>query len=338
VGTSTVFVHALIEALERSGISRERFLEAAPIDRALLEGAGGRLSIPSFDALLGLALELTGDPAFGLRMGGLVNPATYRLSMDLMAHASTIREGIESLGRFYRLLTDEPFWKFVEDDSTGTIVFDAGQGDSPARRFRCELTIGNFYRMLTAFVPGSRAEIVAFDYPAPAYRAEYAQLFEGAERFDQAFTGIVFRRELLDAPQVRHDSELYATIVAHAEKRVSQLPGASFAERVRRHVLDADPQTHHDMPSIARALNVSVRTLNRRLAEEGTSFRNVVNGALGTLAQRLFVEEARPIADVAYAMGFSQPSAFHRAFKRWTGATPAAMRSARKVKRRGVRG
>jgi hypothetical protein len=45
--------------------------------------------------------------------------------MDLMAHASTIREGIESLGRFYRLLTDEPFWKFVEDDSTGTIVFDA---------------------------------------------------------------------------------------------------------------------------------------------------------------------------------------------------------------------
>jgi len=334
VGASTVFIHALIEALERSGISRERFLAGAPIDRALLERVGGRLSLASYDALVDRALELTGDPAFGLRMGGLVNPATYRLSMDLMAHASTIREGIESLERFYQLLTDKPFWRFVEDDRTGTIVLDAAKGDLAARRFRCELTIGNFYSMLTAFVPGSSAEVVAFDYPAPPFRTEYERLFKGAERFEQAFTGIVFRRELLDIPQVRHDTELYATIVSHAEKRISQLPGAGFADRVRSHVLDAGPQTHHDMPSIARALNVSVRTLNRRLAEEGTSFREVVNGALGAVAQRLFVEEARPIEDVAYAMGFSQPSAFHRAFKRWTGATPAAIRSARKVNRR----
>jgi AraC-like DNA-binding protein len=332
VGTSVLFVHALIEALERTGVSRERFLQAAPIDRALLERSDGRLSLASFDALLEFALELTGDPAFGLRMGDMVNPATYNLSMHLTAHASTMREGIESLGRFYRLLTDRPFWRFVEDDRTGTIVFDAGRGDSPGRRFRCELTIGNFYKMLAAFVSGSRAEVVAFDYPAPPYRVEYARIFQGAERFEQAFTGIVFGRELLDVAQIRHDPELHATIVARAEKRVSQMPGASFADRIKRHILDAKPQTRHDMPSVARALGVSARSLRRRLAEERTSFREVADAALGALAKRLVLEEERPIEDVAYTMGFSHASAFHRAFKRWTGATPAATRSARKVR------
>jgi AraC-like DNA-binding protein len=334
VGTSVLFVHALIEALERTGVSREHFLQAAPVDRALLDRPDGHLSVESLDALLELALKLTGDPAFGLHMGEVVNPATYNLSMTLMGHAATMREGIESLGRFYQLLTDEPFWRFVEDERTGTIVFDAGRGDSAGRRFRCELTIGNFYKMLDAFVPGSRAEVVAFDYPAPPYRVEYTRIFDGAERFEQVFTGIVFGRELLDVARTRHDAELHASIVSHAEKRVSQMPGASLEERIKRHVLDAEPQSRHDMASVARALGMSARTLSRRLAEEGTSFRDVIDRALGALAQRLFVDEGRPIEDVAYAMGFSQPSAFHHAFKRWTGATPAAMRSVRTAQKK----
>lgn len=332
MGTSVLFVHALIEALERSGVTRERFLQAAPIDPAMLEGTEGRLKTATFDAVLETALSLTGDDAFGLRMADMVNPGTYNLSMHLTAHASTMRQGIESLQRFYRLLTDRPFWRFVEDDRTGTIVFDAGRDDSLGRRFRCELTISNFYRMLTAFVPGSRAKMVAFDYPAPAYRAEYTRVFHGMERFDQEFTGIVFDRKLLDVAQIHHDHELHATIVSRAEKRISQMPGATYTERVRRHVLDGGPQTRHDMPSVARALGMSARSLRRRLEGEGSSFREVADAALGALARRLVAEEGRPIEDVAYAMGFSHPSAFHRAFKRWTGATPAEARAARSAR------
>jgi AraC-like DNA-binding protein len=332
VGTSVLFVHALIAALEHTGVSRERFLEAALVDRAILDRPDGRLSLAAFDGLLELALELTGDEAFGLRMGDMVNPGTYNLSMHLSAHASTMREGIESLGRFYRLLTDRPFWKFVEDAETGTIVFDAGRGNSRGRRFRCELTIGNFCKMLAAFAPGSRAEVVAFDYPAPPYRLEYERIFHGAERFEQPFTGIVFDRKLLDVAQLHRDPELHATIVSRAEKRVSQMPGASFAERIKRHILDAKPQTRHDMPSVARALGVSTRSLHRRLSDEGTSFRDVADAALGSLAKRLVLEEGRSIEDAAYTMGFSHASAFHRAFKRWNGATPAATRSAASVR------
>jgi AraC-like DNA-binding protein len=326
-GTSVLFVHALMEALERSGVSRERFLLAAPIDPAWLERTDARLDLATFDALLDLALSLTGDEAFGLRMGDMVNPGNYNLTVHLVAHATTLRDAIDCMERFHRLLTDRPFWRFVEDDCTASLLYDARPGSSPARRFRSELTMTGFYKLLKYFAPRARPRVVAFDYPAPSYRAEYARFFEGVERFGQKFTGVVFDRQLLEALQVHRDPELHATIVSRAERRVAQIVNdAGYTERVRRHILDGAAPDRRDMPKIARALGLSARSLRRRLAEEGTSFREVVDAALGTLAKRLVSEEDRPIEAAAYAMGFSHPSAFHRAFKRWTGATPAASR------------
>jgi AraC-like DNA-binding protein len=113
---------------------------------------------------------------------------------------------------------------------------------------------------------------------------------------------------------------------------------AGYVERVRRHILDGAAPDRRDMQTVARALGLSARSLRRRLAEEGTSFREVVDAALGTLAKRLVSDEDRPIEAAAYAMGFSHPSAFHRAFKRWTGATPAASRSSGPKVLAGVQG
>jgi AraC-like DNA-binding protein len=331
MGTSVLFVRALVEALERSGVSRERFLRGAPIDPAVLEQPDARLDMATFDALLERGLSLSGDEAFGLRMGDLVNPANYNLTLHLVAHATTLRDAIGSMQRFYRLLTDRPFWRFVENQHEASILYDAGPGSSPARRFRTELTLAGFHKLLRTFDAQARPWFVAFDYPPPSYRADYSRVFEGVERFGQPFNGIVFDRKLLGAVQIYKDPELHAAIVSRAEKRVAQMvDGAAYAERIRRHILDGAAPKHHDMPAIARALGLSARSLRRRLAEEGTTFREVVDGALGTLAKRLIAEHDGTIEAAAYAMGFSHPSAFHRAFKRWTGATPASSRSGRR--------
>lgn len=339
MGTSVLFVHALADALERSGVSRERFLLAASIDPAKLEQTDARLDRATFDALLELALVLTADEAFGLHMGDMVNPGNYNLTVHLAAHATTLRDAVSSLQRFYRLLSDRPFWRFVEDGGTASLLYDAGPGSSPARRFRCELTMTGFYKLLKYFHPRARPRVVAFDYPPPRYRAEYSRFFEGVERFGQKFTGIVFDRKLLGVLQIHRDPELHATIVSRAEKRVSQLAGdAGYAERIRLHILDGAAKTRTDMQTIARALGLSSRSLRRRLAEEGTSFREVTDAALGTLAKRLVADKDLPIEAAASAMGYSHSSAFHRAFKRWTGATPAASRSSRQRAHAAARG
>jgi AraC-like DNA-binding protein len=329
MGVSVLFVHALVEALERAGVPRERFLQAAPIDPTRLERADGRIGTTTYDALLGLALSLTGDEAFGIHMGENVSPGNYDLTVHLVAHATTLRDAIAAMDRFYQLLSDRPFWRFVEEDRTASLVCEMGPGSSPARRFRAELTMIGFYRLLTYFAPRASPQASAFDYPAPSYRAEYTRVFAGTERFDQPFVGLVFDRKLLGAGQPHRDPELHATIAARAEARVSRMAGgAGYADRVRRHVLGGAPKRHDvDMATVARALGLSARSLRRRLAEEGTSFREVMDAALGTLAKRLVADKDRPIEAAAYAMGFAHPSAFHRAFKRWTGATPAATRA-----------
>lgn len=191
MSTSILFVRVLVEALEHFGVSRERFFLAAPINPGQLDKPEARLELKELDGLLDLALTLSGDEAFGLRMGEMANTSNYNLVAHLVAHASTLRDGIDSMLRFHQLLTDRPCFRLVEEGPTATVLYDAGLGSSSARRFRTELSVIGFYRMVKHFDRNARP-LVAFDYPAPPYRAEYARVFEGTERFGQAFTGVAF--------------------------------------------------------------------------------------------------------------------------------------------------
>lgn len=101
----------------------------------------------------------------------------------------------------------------------------------------------------------------------------------------------------------------------------------TYAERVRQLLIDNGAQPRIDMNAVARALGLSARSLRRRLVDEGVSYNSIAEGALATLAKQLLTDEARSIQETAYTMGFSDPSAFYRAFKRWTGTTPKTFRT-----------
>jgi AraC-like DNA-binding protein len=101
----------------------------------------------------------------------------------------------------------------------------------------------------------------------------------------------------------------------------------SYAERVRDLLLENGAQTRIDMNAVARSLGLSARSLRRRLCDEGISYNTIAESALATLAKQLLADQARSIQETAYTMGFSDPSAFYRAFKRWTGTTPKTFRT-----------
>jgi AraC-like DNA-binding protein len=184
-----------------------------------------------------------------------------------------------------------------------------------------------FYRMLRLFSPTARPHLVNFDYPMPDYAAEYRRVFGGTERFAQPTAGIVFDRKLLEAKQLSQDAEFHKALCAQAEKRVSRLTRtATYSERVREYLLGCAPADRRNMAVVARGLGMSARSLRRRLHEEGSSYSDVAESALATLAKRLITDEDRSIEATAYEMGYSDPTAFHRAFKRWTGSTPTAFR------------
>lgn len=323
MAVSVLLLRGLVEAVEHAGVSRDRFLALARFDPRRLDDVEGRLELDEYEALQELALDVTGDAALGLHMGRAASAATYNLAAHLVVHATSLRTGIEGLVRFHRLLVDRPVWHVEEDHRTVTLAYDVRATSARCRRLRAEIMMTGFYRMMRYFARGSMPDCVAFDYAAPTYRDEYARTFDGTERFEQSFTGIVIDRALMDAGQPNHDAEFHAALEVQASKRVARLARTStYAERVREHVLGLRTPERRDMRAAARALGVSVRTLRRRLNEEGASYQVVVDEALALLAKQLLADERRSIQETADAVGFSDPGAFSRAFKRWTGSTP----------------
>jgi AraC-like DNA-binding protein len=127
--------------------------------------------------------------------------------------------------------------------------------------------------------------------------------------------------------QLNADEPFAAALRSQAEKELARLArDATYAERLREHVLDPKTTNRRDMAFAARRLGLSARSLRRKLQLEGMSYSDVVDDALATLAKRLLADEQRTIEQTAYELGFSAPSAFHKAFKRWTGVTPSDFR------------
>jgi len=322
------YVRVLVDGVERGGVSRSCFLQAAQWDPQQLEVVEGRIPCSEFGRLIELALDVTGDPALGLHTLEGVRADSVDLVGRLVAHAATIRDALDWLLRLHKLLGDERRFHLIESDRDVTLRYQVPRGLSArVRRFLAELHITGNHLLLRYFSRHARPVRVCFEHAAPAYRSEYRRIFAGAECFGQPLTGIVFDRALMGAARRYHDEEFYRTLCELADNRILRLArGTSCVDRVRDFLAAHAAPGKATMVTIAHALGMSTRSLRRRLAAEGTSYDVVVTDALASKARRLLSLEQRTIEETAHAMGYADTSAFHRAFKRWTGTTPRAWR------------
>ncbi|HET6331774.1 MAG TPA: AraC family transcriptional regulator [Polyangiales bacterium] len=326
---SIVLVHSLLEHVERAGVSRDLLLTAAEFDSARLEDKDARITLAEYDRLWEVALDATGDDALGLHAAEHVSATTYSLLAHLVERAATFREGIEGTLRFHRLVADRPTLELIEDGSTATLRCKVEDGAPRCRRARAEHVMTSFYRWVRFFSPSAPVLRASFDHAAPSYRAEYTRIFEGAEHFDEPYVGIVFDRNLLDASTLHKDEELHNALAAEAKLRVARIAGReTYADRVLEVLMRGGAAQRLEMSSVARTLGLSPRSLRRRLEAEGASYNAIAENALTTFAKRLLAVEERTIQETAHEMGFSDASAFNRAFKRWTGTTPSSYRLA----------
>jgi AraC-like DNA-binding protein len=318
--------------VERAGVPRECFLRATKLDPELLEAPDGRVLRSELFTYCETALDLTQDPGFGLHWAEWISANTFNLVSHLLAHAATLRQAFDSLFQFGDLVTDQLNIRIVEDGDE--IELRRGHVTSESlriRRLAAEMSMLGLFRMLRDFSPQAGIRRVNFEYAAPSYCAEYARVFESTERFAQPFTGLVFSRALLDLPSPHKDPDIQSTLRALAEQRVSRIRqgAAPYWLRIREHLTQQAAPHRVGMNAVAQCLELSLRTLHRRLADEGKSYTAIANEASASVAKRLLIEEQRTIQEVAFAMGFADASAFHRAFKRWTGTTPMQARGNR---------
>lgn len=326
---SVQVVRAMVEAVEvKAGVPRAQLLQAARLDPARLAQAETRVALSEVHALCEVAMDAARDPAFGLHWAEHLGDSTFVPISHLLAHAATLRQALQGLGQFHRLLCDAPSYVQIEEDDRFVL---RGLSIVPtARRVRCctaEMMMAGFHRLVRSFDFNARPERVSFDYPAPAHHAEYTRVIGDMVRFDEPFTEIVFPRALLDAPAPHQDADVHEALSALAERRLMRITQRTpYAVRVRDFLVREGWRQQADMNAAARFLGLSVRSLRRRLAEEGKPYNDIVSEALGSVAKRFLQDQRRTIQETAFEMGFADASAFHRAFKRWTGVTPSAAR------------
>lgn len=325
-------VRALVDRVEQAGVARGLFLDAAQLAPERFEDADARLPRSKVYELCELAMDLTDDPALGLHWAETMTEGTFVPISHLIAHAATLRQGFRALARFHLLLTDQPSFQIIEMEDRITVRGVRLSGASPRmQRFSSEMMVAGFFRLLRKVRLNARAKRVSFEHAAPPYHAEYARVFADTVRFDQPFTGIVFEPALLDMPAPHNDADVHDALEALAQRRLLRMTQRTpYALRVRELLVQQPTPLRTDMRTIARLLDLSVRSLRRRLAEEGKSYNDVSDEALGIVAKHLLRDKQRTIQETAFEMGFSDTSTFHRAFKRWTGTTP---RSYRQVER-----
>ena len=167
---------------------------------------------------------------------------------------------------------------------------------------------------------------VHLTYARPTHASEYVFMYPGPAFFDQAITSMFFERSLLETP-VRQNQRSLASFLSRAP---ADWMFTSFAERIVSHRVREHLEEKLDQPTsiegVAHALHFSLRTLSRRLGEEGTSFQAIKDELRRDVAIQRLTKTRIPVSIIGSQIGFSDPTSFHRAFKQWTGSPPRAYR------------
>jgi AraC-like DNA-binding protein len=328
VSLAISYARNLADAVERSGADVDAYLERAGLSRTRLLDPSARLDVGTYDRLMELALDMTGDSALGLHMGELASTAAYHVVGQIATQCRTMREAIEVALKFQRVVGDLPPSRIVEEGARCRFVPGFLRTTPRCNRVRTEFAITRLCLFGRIFA-GSPAPLIEvwFEHGKPTYAAEYRRIFDGRERFDMPETAIVFDREVLDRPQLHPDPGIQSALEERAEEVLRRLDRRStFAERVRELIELGARSGLPTLDEVARELRVSPRSLRRRLEMEGTSFAALMASVRGEVARKILAETTTTIQEAAFQMGFADVSSFYRAFRRWTGMTPVVYR------------
>lgn len=264
-----------------------------------------------------------------LRVGATMHCDDYGAFGLAWKSALNLLGSCERAERYARVLTSVAAYQVRETES-GFLMCLHRDGDRGNLGFRLsnEATIASIAAIsqevsITPF----RATEVFFRHAAPATTAPHEEHFDCTVRFDSERDALLISHVLMLTPNRLGDPAIVNFFDTHLDDEVSKLDDdTSFERRVRQKISRTLSQGIPTLSEIATQFGMSGRTLQRRLSDRGYSFQAVVDESRRELAKRLLRETSYPIAEIAFLTGFSEQSAFNRAFKRWAGQTPRSFR------------
>jgi AraC-like DNA-binding protein len=320
----------ITDAAVASGVSARELCRAAGLDPAVLAEPDNPVPFTRLVMLAECGARLTGDDAFGLHVGERTDVKSYGLLGYVTINSRTFGEALACLIRYQQIRTNAVEFSLEAVGADAHLVYHYRTAEvAPrVRRHESEEMLSTMMRVGREMTGADWApREVHFEHAEPSDVSEHARIFRAPVLFDRPLTKLVFDASMLALPLVAADPTLGSLLERQAEELLARHPRrAGCAERVRRLIREGLPGGDARMDSACRRLGVSARTLQRKLREEGTSFQQLLEETQRALAELYLRRPEVAICEISYSLGFSQPSAFHRAFRRWTGQTPKEFR------------
>lgn len=325
--TSTL---AMVRTAAGRGVETADLLDQAGLTLEVLEDPDQRISAPTVLALWDALRERTADPALQLAAPATLPFGAYRVIDYLVAASATVGDGIRRFARFFGLITRNVTLRTDRDDEEHALCLGPADGVSVPPAYVDYVFAALVTRIRMRIRPDLRVRRVLLSRDEPVQTAPYRELFRSPVLFGAAEDRLCFTDREWQAPTVDPDEALAELLEEHARilaQRVPE-PATGFRAEVESVLAGALPEGG-TAAEVARRLYMSVRTLQRKLADAGTSFREVSETVRAQLAVSYLADPTVSIAEVAFLLGFSETSAFNRAFRRWTGEPPGRWRRRR---------
>lgn len=328
---SVGFIHSLSDAVRSYGHDPAPLLEQYGLSATRLAQAGGRLSIARYMHLGHAATQLTGQPGLGLRMGRLSHLGQVGLAGVTAAQAPTVREAARTLLRFEPLYGSNYRGQstFHEDADGAWLQFYSISPYNAYNRFVVDSLLSGWLAQLSAVADQSIvAQRVEIEFAAPGYAADYALLCEQPITFEAGANRLRLDRARLELRNPAHCPSTFEHLQQLCEQELERLTRTrSLRERIiglLGPLLNGGREP--DLEEVAARLKLPTWTLRRKLADEGTRFRDILNDTRRDLAMTYIRDTELAFGEIAYLLGFASAEAFQRAFKRWSGQTPGEFR------------
>lgn len=324
---SIYFVLSALEEVRARGGDTGRLLLDAGIAPALLESPHARVTPHSFSALwLGVAAamddELFGQDSRRMKVG------SFAMLTHSLTGCATLRHALKRMVRSFNLLLDDFCCALEEDGDSARLVIRQTGTPGPQRIFGFE-TLLMMQHGLACWLVGRRIPVLSasFSYAEPSRSAEYSRMYSEQLCFDQDATALCFAGALLDLPVIQGQQDARAFLRdAPGNIVLKYKNGSSLAAQIRRRLRAASRTAWPDFDTLSASLNMAPSTLRRRLEDEGQAFQLIKDQLRRDMAIALLCHSPKSIAAIAAELGFAEASAFHRAFKKWTGVNPGEYR------------
>ncbi|EPJ82202.1 putative AraC family regulatory protein [Pseudomonas sp. CFII64] len=321
------WTRALRKQLDASGLDSVALCRAAGLDPQLMDDPNARYPVSDTTRLWQLAVQASGDPAIGLRVSRFVSPTTFHALGYALVASGSLREVFERIVRYHPVVSDALELDLQRAGDRYRFRFRV-PADSPAPAHEaldafaaiyvrtCRNRLGRTYAPLAVYL--QRPE------PAdatPWHHVFRAPIFFAAEENLLEFDCADFDSHLDDGnPELAQHNE---TVLNRTLERLQPLTW----ERRARAIIEAQlPEGEPCAESIAQNLHVSLRSLQRHLADEGCRYDLLLNEVRQNLALQHLSDPRNSLSEVAYLLGFADTSSFSRAFRRWTGQSPGQYR------------